>query len=82
MEYSGVNEGRRNYQVRLGCERVIFLFIRDYAQDLGITRSAALRRLMLIGARCESEHGKRLMPASYANLTSDPIELMKNDPWA
>jgi hypothetical protein len=62
------NEGKREYAIRLGCERGIYLFIGDYAKIMGMSMSGALRRLVLIGARCEAEHGKATMPASYGEL--------------
>lgn len=68
MRYPGVNEGRRDFAVRLGCEKAIYLFINDYASDMGISMSAAVRRLLLIGARCEAEHGGQTMPSTYEAL--------------
>lgn len=64
-----INEGKRDQAIRLGCERGLYDFFSDYARDMGMSRSAALRRLALIGARCEKEHGHAVMPASYENLT-------------
>ena len=37
-------------------------------KDMGMSMSAAVRRLVLIGARCEAEHGRSTMPASYNDL--------------
>lgn len=68
MKYR-INEGKRDQAIRLGCERGLYEFFTDYARDMGMSRSAALRRLALIGARCETEHGGARMPASYENLT-------------
>lgn len=64
-----INEGPRDQAIRLGCERGLYDFFSDYARDMGMSRSAALRRLALIGARCEKEHGHSPMPMSYENLT-------------
>lgn len=64
-----INEGKRDQAIRLGCERGLYEFFSDYARDMGMSRSAALRRLALIGARCEAEHGNARMPVSYENLT-------------
>lgn len=67
MRYQ-VNSGKREFAIRLGCEAGLYDFISDYARHLGMSRSAALRRLALIGARCEKEHGTMIMPASYGGL--------------
>lgn len=67
MKYA-INQGTRAFAVRLGCERGLYLFIHDYAQEMGMSMSAAVRRLVLIGARCESEHGNQTMPASFDGL--------------
>lgn len=67
MKYT-VNSGKRNHAIRLGCETGLYDFITDYAKHLGMSRSGALRRLALIGARCEKEHGTMIMPASYGGL--------------
>jgi hypothetical protein len=37
-------------------------------KDMGMSMSAAVRRLVLIGARCEAEHGRSTMSASYNDL--------------
>lgn len=63
-----INDGPRNQAIRLGCERGLYEFLTDYAKDMGMSRSSALRRLALIGAHCEAEHGKAVMPTSYENL--------------
>lgn len=75
MSRYSVNEGKKEYAIRLGCERGIYLFIGDYAREMGMSMSSALRRLVLIGARCEAEHGKAVMPASYGNLELGPEEM-------
>ena len=67
MKYT-INQGRRDYAVRLGVEHGLYLFIHDYAREMGMSMSAAVRRLVLIGARCESEHGNATMPASFDGL--------------
>lgn len=67
-----INEGRREFAIRLGCEKGVYLFIHDYAKEMGMSMSGALRRLALIGARCEAEHGNRTMPAAYNNLKTGP----------
>lgn len=79
MKYS-VNEGRRDFAIRMGCERGVYQFVHDYANEMGMSASGALRRLALIGARCESEHGKQTMPASYDGLATGPREL-NDDPF-
>lgn len=73
MKYN-INEGRRDYAIRLGCERGVYLFIHDYAEDMGISMSSAVRRLLLIGARCEKEHANLQMPKSYDEFDSTQIE--------
>lgn len=70
-----VNQGNRDRAIRLGCEAGVYNFIRDYALDMGVSMSAAVRRLVLIGARCEGEHGKARMPASYRAIRYDPSEI-------
>jgi hypothetical protein len=52
----------------MGCEQGLYDFVGDYAKSMGMSYSAGLRRLALIGARCEAEHGKATMPASYGEL--------------
>jgi hypothetical protein len=74
MKYP-VNQGNRDYAIRLGCEKGIYDFITDYAQDMGMSLSAAVRRLVLLGAYCESEHGHHRMPTSWKVLG------MKKDSW-
>lgn len=74
MKYS-VQVGIRNKAIRLGCEEGLYDFISDYANDIGTSRSAAVRRLVLIGARCEFEHGNARMPASFNDLFFDPEEI-------
>lgn len=74
MKYD-VNKGNRDYAIRLGCEAGVYQFIHDYAKEMGMSASAALRRLALIGARCESEHGNQTMPASYGELQLGPKDL-------
>jgi hypothetical protein len=48
-------------------------FIMDYAAALGISRSAAVRRLTILGARCEAEHAKMVMPQTYNVIDLDNI---------
>lgn len=67
-----INEGRKEFAIRVGCEKGVYLFFHDYAKSLGMSASGALRRLALIGARCEAEHGNRTMPAAYDNLKTGP----------
>lgn len=67
MKYP-VNQGNRDYAIRLGCEKGIYQFITDYANDMGMSMSAAVRRLVLIGAYCEAEHGAKSMPTSWKSL--------------
>jgi hypothetical protein len=75
MPQYSVNQGNRDYAIRMGCEQGVYKFVSDYARDMGISRSAAVRRLVLIGARCEGEHGQARMPASYASIRYDPSEI-------
>lgn len=63
-----INTGKRNNYIRVGCEEGLYQFIHDYAEEMGMSISSSARRLMLIGARCEADHGKAIMPASYRNL--------------
>lgn len=77
MPNYGVNQGNRDKAIRLGCEAGVYDFIRDYALDMGISMSSAVRRLVLIGARCEGEHGQARMPASYKAVRYDPSELVE-----
>lgn len=68
------NEGKREYPIRVGLEKGVYNFVTDYAADLGMSLSAATRRLILLGARCESEHGHVRMPQSF-----DKLEKQKSD---
>jgi hypothetical protein len=76
MRYA-VNEGPRDQAIRVGLEAGIKQFIEDYAADMGMSASGAARRLILIGSRCEAEHGNARMPASYKTLFYDPEERTK-----
>jgi hypothetical protein len=69
-----INQGKRDRAIRMGVEQGLWDFINDYSVEMGISLSTATRRLVLIGARCEAEHGKARMPASYRNLRS-PAEV-------
>jgi hypothetical protein len=70
----------------MGCEKGVYQFIGDYANTMGMSMSAALRRLALIGAHCESNHGRQTMPASYGELELGTIDLTpavkKKDFWS
>lgn len=79
MKYS-VNQGRRDFAIRMGCEAGIYQFVHDYAKEMGMSASAATRRLVMIGARCEAEHGNQTMPASYSDLRTGPQEF-DDDPF-
>ncbi|QGJ90122.1 hypothetical protein HWC80_gp090 [Mycobacterium phage Indlulamithi] len=70
MRYA-VNQGPRSEAVRVGMEVALKQFVVDYAADMGMSESAAARRMILIGARCEAEHGNARMPASFAQLFYD-----------
>lgn len=70
-----INQGNRDYAVRVGLEYGVYLFIKEYADEIGLSRSAAVRRLILIGARCEAEHGNATMPAAYNDLQVGSREL-------
>lgn len=69
------NEGKREYAIRVGIEKGIYNFVTDYAADLGMSLSAASRRLILLGARCESEHGHVRMPQSFDKLEKQKTEI-------
>ena len=69
------NEGKREYPIRVGSERGVYDFVTDYAADLGMSLSAATRRLVLLGARCESEHGHVRMPQSFDKLEKQKTEI-------
>lgn len=79
MKYA-VNEGPRDHPVRVGCESGVYQFFFDYSQEMGMSMSSAVRRLALIGARCEAEHGKATMPASYDKLRTGSKQL-DEDPF-
>lgn len=51
-----INTGKRTHAIRMGCEEGVYNFITDYAKMMGISRSSAVRRLLLIGAKCETDH--------------------------
>lgn len=69
-----INRGIRDQAIRMGCEIGLKEFIHDYALEMGMSDSATLRRLALIGARCEKEHGRARMPSSYQNLELPNID--------
>jgi hypothetical protein len=75
-----VNQGKRDYAIRMGCEAGVYQFVHDYAEAMGMSASAATRRLVMIGARCESEHGHQTMPASYDGLRTGPRKI-NDDPF-
>lgn len=62
------NEGKRKWFISTGVEIGIYRFIVDYAKRMGMTKSSAVRRLVLIGAFCEAEHGNASLPASYNDI--------------
>ena len=70
-----INKGKREYPIRVGLERGVYDFVTDYAADLGMSLSAATRRLILMGARCESEHGHVRMPQSFDKLQKQKTEI-------
>lgn len=72
-----VNQGVRKGAIRVSVEETLKQFIADYADDIGLSHSGACRRLILIGARCESEHGKATMPISYDSIFYDNDEMIK-----
>jgi hypothetical protein len=78
VKYS-VNEGRRDFAIRMGCEKGVYQFVLDYSREMGISMSGAVRRLILIGARCEAEHGNQTMPSSYDELATGP-KILNRDP--
>jgi len=75
-----INEGNLDKAIRMGCEAGLYAFIHDYAKEMGFSMSAATRRLVLIGARCESEHGRQTMPASFDGLRTGPAKI-DEDPF-
>lgn len=60
-----VNQNIKRYFVRSSVEEGLRDFIQDYANDLGTSVSSAMRRLILLGAHCEEQHGHTKMPVSY-----------------
>ena len=83
-EKYAVNEGNRDHHVSAGLERGIFRFVVDYARQMGMTKSGAVRRLILIGAFCEAEHGNASLPASYSDIAGmyEPSKKTKRkDMW-
>lgn len=76
-----INEGRRDHAIRMGCEAGLYQFVHDYAEEMGMSASAAARRLVLIGARCEAEHGNRPMPVSYGKLRTGPRDFDDDNPF-
>ncbi len=66
--YSGINQGGRDWAIRLQCEKAIYDFITDYANDMGMSRSSTVRRLVLIGAYCEANHSAKIMPKTYEEI--------------
>lgn len=70
-----INQGLRKYAVRVGLERGIYSFLADYALEMGMSLSSAGRRLIILGARCESEHGHVKMPMSIENITKPQKEI-------
>ena len=46
-----INQGNKSYAVRLGCERGLYMFLREYSKEMQISMSSVVRRLVLIGAR-------------------------------
>lgn len=60
-----MNKSNKSEHLRLNVEPELKEFMEDYAANLGVSLSAAIRRLVLIGANCETEHGQTRMPISY-----------------
>lgn len=77
MKYD-INKGPKDHAIRMGCETGFYQFIHDYGSDLGMSASSALRRLAMIGARCEAEHGKAVMPAIYHDLHTGTRDLERS----
>ncbi len=84
MAKYAVNEGRRDHAIRVGCESGFYAFVVDYSEQMGMSMSAALRRLALIGANCEAQHGNQTMPASYAGIVETGVDIARDskDPWS
>lgn len=80
-----VNAGLRDNALGAMVERGIYSFVNDYATNMGMTKSAAVRRLILIGAYCEVNHGNQSLPASYDGVIefySPPKTTKKKDMWS
>ena len=73
-----VSGEKRSEAIRVGMEPGLYQFLTDYAADMGMSRSSAMRRLMIIGARCEAEHGNARMPATYDVISKGKMEAMVN----
>lgn len=67
MKYA-INQGNRDRTLSWTCELGLELFLRDYAREMGISLSSAIRRLVLIGARCEKEHSKSVPSQDISTL--------------
>lgn len=74
-----INKGNKDRAIRMGCETGLYQFLHDYAAEMGMSASSATRRLVLIGARCEAEHGGARMPASYHGLKLPNVQEIVND---
>lgn len=66
--------GNRTKAIRLGLEPGLYEFICDYAEFVGMSRSSAVRRLAILGARCEADHGNARMPGSFDAISSAAVQ--------
>ena len=66
--------GNRTKAIRLGLEPGLYEFICDYAEFVGMSRSSAVRRLTILGARCEADHGNARMPGSFDAISSAAVQ--------
>ena len=82
--------GNRSKAIRLGLEPGLYEFICDYAEFVGMSRSSAVRRLTILGARCEADHGNARMPGSFEAISATAVQrsvnealshYVKNDTW-
>lgn len=66
--------GNRTKAIRLGLEPGLYEFVCDYAEFVGMSRSSAVRRLTILGARCEADHGNARMPGSFDAISATAVQ--------
>lgn len=72
-----LNAGPKKYAIRVGCERGLYEFVESYASAMGMSLSGAVRRLIILGARCEGEHGNVPMPTGYEKISIEAKEMQQ-----